>query len=98
MHGCCKHAEEHINTDSTGGQQADGHEQHVFLLMQVEFFQTDLELHQWLQQLQSVTRCGGRHRHTVSAAESTLREGHMYFAYISMNKNDRYFSTYFSYY
>lgn len=45
----------------TGGEQADGHQQHVFLLVQVELLQAHLELDQRLQQLQSVTRCmGGR--------------------------------------
>lgn len=49
---------EHINTyiTSTWGKQANSHEQHVFFLVQVEFLQTNLELHQRLQQLQSVTR------------------------------------------
>lgn len=51
----------HKHKHSTWGEQADGHEQHVFLLVQVEFLQTNLELHQRLQQLQSVTRCGGWH-------------------------------------
>lgn len=49
------------NTSSTWGEQADGHEQHMLLLVQVQFFQTNLELHQRLQQLQSVTRYGKRH-------------------------------------
>lgn len=41
----------------TGGEQADGHQQHVFLLVHVELLQAHLELDQRLQQLQSVTRC-----------------------------------------
>lgn len=44
----------------TWREQADGHQQHVFLLPQVELLQSHLELHQRLQQLQSVSRCGGR--------------------------------------
>lgn len=52
--------DEHTNSSgSTWGEQADGHQQHVLLLVQVEFLQTDLEFHQRLQQLQSVTRCEG---------------------------------------
>ena len=64
-----------MNMGSTWGEKADGHEQHMFLLMQVELFQTNLKLHQWLQQLQSVTRCRRRPRHTINVVESTLTQG-----------------------
>lgn len=43
-------------TYGTWRKQADGHQQHMFLLLQVELLQAHLELHQWLQQLQSVAR------------------------------------------
>lgn len=47
-------------TYGTWRKQADGHQQHMFLLMQVELLQAHLELHQWLQQLQSMARYRGR--------------------------------------
>lgn len=61
---------------STWGEQADGHEQHVFLFVQVEFLQTNLELHQWLQQLQSVTRYRGQHKESQLHL-LTLRQGNI---------------------
>lgn len=39
------YAEKDRNTDNTWGEQADGHEQHMFFFMQVELLQTNLELH-----------------------------------------------------
>lgn len=50
----------HSQTHSTWRKQADGHQQHMFLLSQVELLQSHLELHQRLQQLQSVSRYRGR--------------------------------------
>lgn len=44
----------HCQTYNTWRKQADSHQQHVFLLSQVELLQAHLELHQRLQQLQSV--------------------------------------------
>lgn len=49
-------AHPHRPASSTWRKQADGHQQHMFLLMQVELLQAHLELHQRLQQLQSVAR------------------------------------------
>lgn len=54
-------------TVSTWRQQADGHQQHMLLLSQVELLQADLELHQRLQQLQSVSSYGGRDTSLMSA-------------------------------
>lgn len=53
----------HSQMFSTWRKQTDGHQQHMFLLLQVELLQAHLELHQWLEQLQSVARCG---RHNTS--------------------------------
>ncbi len=39
----------HSQTYGTWRKQADGHQQHMFLLVQVEFLQANLELHQRLQ-------------------------------------------------
>lgn len=57
------HTHTHTRRDvGTWGQQTDGHEQHVFLLVKVEVLQAHLELHQWLQQLQRVAGYGGNPR------------------------------------
>ena len=59
----------HGRTLCTWRKQADGHQQHMFLLLQVQLLQAHLELHQRLQQLQSVARCRG-HIVTVWAAHT----------------------------
>lgn len=48
--------------NGTWRKQADGHQQHMFLLVQAQLLQAHLELHQRLQQLQSVTGCSRRRR------------------------------------
>lgn len=48
--------------EATWGQDADGHEQHVLLLVKVQLLQAHLEFHQWLQQVHAVAGWGERSR------------------------------------